>query len=89
MDMKVGANLGVDAAGNVHIKAGATLVIEAGVMVTLKAGGSSVVIGPSGVSITGALVLINSGGAPGSGSGANPKAALKTQDPVKKEDPLQ
>ena len=89
MDMKVGANLGVDAAGNVHIKAGATLVIEAGVMVTLKAGGSSVVIGPSGVSITGALVLINSGGAPGSGSGANPKAALKSQDPVKKDDPLQ
>ena len=57
-------------------------------MVTLKAGGSSVVIGPSGVAIVGAMVMINSGGAPGSGSGAKPKAVLQTQQPVDKTDPL-
>jgi type VI secretion system secreted protein VgrG len=88
LDIQVGANLATDAAGNVHIKAGANLVIEGGVMVTLKAAGSSVVIGPEGVSITGAMVLVNSGGAPGSGGGANAKAALATQAPAEKADPL-
>ena len=87
-DVKVGANLGVDAAANVHIKGGANIVIEAGVMVTLKAGGSSVVVGPSGVMIIGTMVMINSGGAGGSGSGASPKPVLQVVEPVKKDDPL-
>ena len=87
-DVKAGSNVAIDAGANVHVKAGSNLVIEAGVMVTLKAAGSSIVIGPSGVTITGSLVMINSGGSPGSGSGADPKAVLPGKEPVKQQDPL-
>lgn len=45
------------------------IVIEAGAEVTLKAGGSFVKVDPSGVTISGPLVRMNSGGGPGSGSG--------------------
>ncbi len=88
-DIKVGADLGVDATANIHVKAGVNLVIEAGAMITLKAGSSSIVIGPSGVSIVGQpLVMINSGGAAGSGGGASPKPVLAVSAPVDKKDPL-
>jgi type VI secretion system secreted protein VgrG len=45
--------------------------------VTLKAAGGFVDIGPSGVTIQGTMVLINSGGAAGSGSGASPKRSRR------------
>jgi type VI secretion system secreted protein VgrG len=51
-----------------------TVVIEAGLQLTLKVGGNFVDISPAGVAIQGTLVLINSGGAPGSGSGSSPTA---------------
>ncbi|CAN5681046.1 type VI secretion system spike protein VgrG1b [soil metagenome] len=89
-NFKIGANLGMAAGANVHIKAGANLVIEAGAMINLKAGGSSIVIGPI-VTITGALVNINSGGAPGAGMGANaasPGSPVKPQQPDEPKDPL-
>ncbi len=73
--MKIGANIGAEAAQNVHIKGGMNVVIEAGMQISIKAGGSSIVLGPDGVSITGAMVKINSGGSPGSGSGASPDGA--------------
>ncbi len=91
MVQKVGANLGVEAAANVHIKGGANVVIEAGAMLTLKCGGGSIVIGPANVAITGAMVMINSGGGAGSGSGASPKppaAAEAAQAPEEPKDPL-
>jgi type VI secretion system secreted protein VgrG len=88
MDVKIGTNLGVDAGVNVHIKGGVNVVVEAGVMMTLKAGASSVVLGPSGVMITGTMVMINSGGGGGSGSGASPKAGKSVTPPDKKDDPL-
>ncbi len=69
---KVGMNYALDAGMEVHLKAGMNVVIEAGMQLTLKAGTNFVTIGPAGVSIMGTLVNINSGGAPGSGSGANP-----------------
>ena len=47
-------------------------VVEAGLQLSLKAGGSFIDIGPAGVSIQGAMVMINSGGAPGSGGGSSP-----------------
>ena len=89
MDVKVGMDLGVDAAMNIHLKAGVNLVIEAGVMITLKAGASSIVIGPAGISIVGApMVMINSGGSAGSGGGASPKPVLAVAAPVDQKDPL-
>jgi type VI secretion system secreted protein VgrG len=81
MHVKVGNNLGVDAGMNVHIKGGMNIVIEAGMTVTLKAGPSSVVLGPDGVSVTGPLVKINSGGAPGAGGGARPVAPDSPEEP--------
>jgi type VI secretion system secreted protein VgrG len=39
---------------------------------TLKVGGNFIDIGPDGVTIQGTMVLINSGGSPGSGSGSHP-----------------
>jgi type VI secretion system secreted protein VgrG len=65
---KVGMNYSLDAGMQAYIKAGMALVIEAGLELTLKASGGFITIGPSGVSISGIMVLINSGGAAGSGS---------------------
>lgn len=91
MHIKIGTNLGADAAQNVHIKGGMNVVIEGGMQVSIKAGGSSVVLGPDGVSITGSMVKINSGGSPGSGSGASPVAPTDPdapEDAEMPEDPL-
>lgn len=90
-DLKTGANFAVDAGMNVHVKAGMNLVIEAGAQITIKAGPGSIIIGPDGVSITGPMVRINSGGSPGSGSGASPKSPASPKAPVdatKPADPL-
>lgn len=70
---KVGTNYGLDVGTSVHIKAGTSVVIEAGAMLTLKVGGSFVNINSGGVFVKGAMVMLNSGGAAGSGPGANPE----------------
>ena len=91
MHLKIGTNLGADAGVNVHLKGGVNVVIEAGVMLTLKVGGSSVVLTPANVSITGGIVMINSGGGPGAGSGASPvatKAPEAPKDPEPPKDPI-
>ncbi|MBF8224180.1 type VI secretion system Vgr family protein [Halomonas sp. 328] len=59
----------VEAGQEVHHKAGMKVVVEAGAEITLQAGGSFVKLDPSGVTISGASVKINSGGSPGAGSG--------------------
>jgi len=70
---QVGVRHALDAGTEVHIKAGMNVIIEAGSSITLKAGGGFVVVGPAGVAISGTPVLINSGGAPGVGSGCFPE----------------
>ena len=55
------------------LKAGTSVVLDAGLSITLKGGGGTIVLDPSGVSITGSQVRINSGGA-GSAKGASPTA---------------
>ncbi|MBQ4778784.1 type VI secretion system tip protein VgrG, partial [Pectobacterium versatile] len=69
MHQKLGQALLVEAGQEVHVKAGAKIVLEAGAELTLKAGGSFVKIDPSGVSIVGPAININSGGSPGFGAG--------------------
>jgi type VI secretion system secreted protein VgrG len=76
---KVGTNHALEAGQAIHLKAGMTAVIEAGVQLTLKVGGNFIDISPAGVSIQGTLVMINSGGAAGSGSGSSPTSP---QDPT-------
>ena len=66
----------VEAGQEIHHKAGSKTVIDAGAEITLKAGGSFLKLDPSGITIVGAQVKINSGGSPGSGSGQGAAAAL-------------
>lgn len=58
-----------DIGNELHLSSGQKIVFEAGAEITLKAGGSFVKVDPSGVTLSGAGVKINSGGSPGSGSG--------------------
>lgn len=87
MHQKAGENLNAEAGVNVHIKAGAMLVLEAGSMLTVKAGPSFIVLSESGVDIFGPEVNINSGGAAGSGPGANPVATSDPKEPTEPEIP--
>ena len=89
--LKVGANWGGEASQNVYIKGGTNVVIEAGTQISIKVGGSSIVIGSDGVSITGPMVKINSGGSAGSGTAPSPVAPTAPEapeDPELPEDPL-
>lgn len=91
LHIKIGTNSALDSGMNVHIKGGMNIVIEGGMQVSIKAGPSSVVLGPDGVSITGPMVKINSGGAAGAGSGASPVAPTAPEaptDPELPQDPL-
>jgi type VI secretion system secreted protein VgrG len=81
---KVGMNHALEAGMAIHIKAGMTAVIEAGMQLSLKVGGSFIDINPTGISISGPMVLINSGGAAGSGAGSNP---TEPSAPAAPEDP--
>jgi type VI secretion system secreted protein VgrG len=74
---------GVDA----YMKAGMTFVIEAGMGITLSSAGGFITIGPEGVMISGAMVLINSGGAALSGSPGTITSPQSPQDPKSPTDP--
>ncbi|MDN3554505.1 type VI secretion system Vgr family protein [Halomonas maura] len=73
---KIGRSQLVEAGSEVHHKAGMKVVVEAGAEITLKAGGSFVKLDPSGVTIVGPSVKINSGGSPGSGTGQSAQAPI-------------
>jgi type VI secretion system secreted protein VgrG len=81
---KSGKNFNIEAAMEIHLKAGVKVIIEAP-QVSLKGAGGFVDVGPTGVAIQGAMVLINSGGAAGVGTGAKPAApkAAKEAKPTK------
>ncbi len=81
---KSGMNFAHEAGMALHLKAGMTMVLEAGMQLSLKVGGNFIDIGPAGVSITGTMVMINSGGAAGSGCGSSP---TDPQDPATPADP--
>jgi type VI secretion system secreted protein VgrG len=80
---KSGMNFAHEAGQIIHLKAGMTVVLEAGVELTLKVGGNFIDIGPAGVTIVGTMVMINSGGAAGSGCGSSPTAP---KDPDEADD---
>lgn len=69
---KVGTKHALEAGQEIHLKAGMKVIIEAGMQLTIKGPGGFVDIGPTGVTIQGTLVNINSGGAAGTGSGSSP-----------------
>jgi type VI secretion system secreted protein VgrG len=81
LNEKTGMNFEHEAGQEIYLKAGMDVVIEAGMQLTIKAAGGFINIGPAGVAISGTLVLINSGGAAGSGSGASPQDPKDPKDP--------
>ncbi len=86
--VKVGKHHAIDAGQEVHLKAGTSLVLEATKDLTLKGPGGFIRIDASGVTIRGNMVLINSGGSAGSGSGSSPEAPDEAQEAVIEEPPL-
>jgi type VI secretion system secreted protein VgrG len=60
----------LDAQQTIYLNAGTTLVLEASTQLSLKVGGNFIDISAAGISIQGTMVMINSGGAAGSGEGA-------------------
>lgn len=85
--LKAGQDWAAEGGMNLHLKGGMNVVIEAGTQLTLKAGAGFVVISASGVAISGPQVMINSGGAAGSGSGCSPQAPAAPVAPDAPEEP--
>ena len=71
---KVGSRYALDAGKEIHLKSGVNLVVESGTTLTVKVGENFININPSGIYIKGKMVMINSGGEAGVGSGASPEA---------------
>ncbi len=72
IDIKAGQNYAAESGMQMHLKSGMSLTIETGTNLTLKVGGNFININPGGVFIKGTMVMINSGGAAGTGPGAKP-----------------
>jgi type VI secretion system secreted protein VgrG len=84
--VSIGQNYAMDSTGAVYIKAGSTIVLEATAELTLKGPGGFITIGPSGVAISGTMVMINSGGAAGSGSAGSTKDPAIPKPPDEADD---
>ena len=82
---KAGMKFAADAGTEIHLKSGTTLVLETGTSLTLKVGGNFININPAGVFIKGSMVMINSGGAAGAGSGSSPQAPKAVKEAVNAE----
>jgi type VI secretion system secreted protein VgrG len=81
---KIGTKHAMDVGEEIHLKCGQKVIIEAGVQLTIKGPGGFVDISAQGVTIQGTMVLINSGGSAGSGSGSQPAGPndAKTANPT-------
>ena len=86
-DVKVGMNDALSATQAVYITGGMNVVIQAGMQLSLVGPGGFIDIGPAGVSIQGTMVLINSGGAPGTAQSANPDSPDSPDAPENSKDP--
>ena len=79
---KSGVEYKITVGKNLNVKAGTSVMLDAGLSLTLKAGGGTIALGPSGVSIQGKKVRINSGGGGASAKSASP---AKPQQPKQVE----
>jgi type VI secretion system secreted protein VgrG len=84
--VQVGSAHSLVANQTVYINAGMNVVIQAGMELSLIGSGGFITIGPSGVAISGTMVLINSGGAAGSGSAGTINDPASPVDPDKADD---
>ncbi|WP_277373296.1 type VI secretion system tip protein TssI/VgrG [Pseudomonas sp. AA-38] len=80
--IKLGNGQFIKAGQEIHLSSGLKVVLEAGSELTLKGGGSFIKLDGGGVTLVGPVIKINSGGAPGNGSGAAPilPGAVKPTD---------
>ncbi|WBL60234.1 type VI secretion system tip protein VgrG [Stutzerimonas stutzeri] len=67
--LKIGTGQFIEAGNEIHYYAGSKVVIDAGMELTASGGGSFLKLDPSGVTLSGATIRMNSGGAAGKGSG--------------------
>jgi len=90
-DLDVAQSIKLTGGSSVHVK-GLGVVIDGDTSLTIKAGSGSVVLDAGGVTITGKLVKINSGGSPGTAEAAEkadpaapkePGALADNKDPLK------
>ena len=70
--IKIGTGQFINAGSEIHLSSGQKVVLEAGSELTFKAAGSFIKLDGSGITMVGPIIKFNSGGGPGSGSGAAP-----------------
>ncbi|MGE8358639.1 type VI secretion system tip protein TssI/VgrG [Pseudomonas sp.] len=70
--IKLGNGQFIQAGQEIHLSSGLKVVLEAGSELTLKGGGSFIKLDAGGITLVGPNIKINSGGAPGNGTGAAP-----------------
>jgi type VI secretion system secreted protein VgrG len=70
--IKIGTGQYINAGQEIHLSSGLKVVLEAGSELTFKAASSFIKLDASGITLVGPIIKFNSGGAPGSGSGAAP-----------------
>jgi type VI secretion system secreted protein VgrG len=80
-DEMIGQNYALTAGQNISIEGAMNVVIQAGMQISLVGPGGFITIGPAGVAIQGTMVMINSGGAAGSGTSASTKAPKSPENP--------
>ena len=85
LEEKTGTKFAVDAGTEIHLKSGTSMTLETGTSLTLKVGGNFININAAGIFIKGTMVMINSGGAAGSGSGSNPEPPKEAKEADKAE----
>jgi type VI secretion system secreted protein VgrG len=82
---QVGRNHALKAGNEIHLVAGSNMVFESRDL-TIKGPGGFIRIDAGGITIKGTKVWINSGGAPGAGSGSHPEPAERAEE-AKIEEP--
>jgi type VI secretion system secreted protein VgrG len=83
IDEKTGKKYALESGMEIHLKSGMTMTLETGVNLTLKVGGNFININPAGIFIKGMMVMLNSGGAAGSGSGSKPDSPKPAKEAAK------
>ncbi|OHC28287.1 MAG: type IV secretion protein Rhs [Pseudomonadales bacterium RIFCSPHIGHO2_02_FULL_60_43] len=74
--IKIGTGQFINAGNEIHLSSGLKVILEAGSELTFKAAGSFIKLDASGITLVGPIIKFNSGGAPGSGSGAAPSPPI-------------
>ncbi len=75
--LKIGAGQFVEAGNEIHYYAGSKVVIDAGMELSASGGGSFLKLDPSGVTLSGSTIRMNSGGAAGKGAGIQVQAPAR------------